>query len=30
MIDNRYNDEKELEAIGLIDQAEILADRGKG
>ncbi len=30
MIDNRYNDEKELEAIGLIDQAETLADRGKG
>ncbi|MFX1303680.1 MAG: hypothetical protein ACFFBV_07965 [Promethearchaeota archaeon] len=30
MINNRYNDEKELEAIRLIDQAEILADRGKG
>jgi len=30
MINNRYNDEKELEAIRLIDQAETLADRGKG
>ncbi|MFX1310735.1 MAG: hypothetical protein ACFE8C_13620 [Promethearchaeota archaeon] len=30
MINNNYNDEKELEAIRLIDQAEILADRGKG
>ncbi|NVM37951.1 MAG: hypothetical protein HWN81_20325 [Candidatus Lokiarchaeota archaeon] len=30
MIDNRYSDEKELEAIRLIDQAETLADRGKG
>jgi len=30
MINNRYNDEKELEAIRLIDQAEDLADRGKG
>ena len=30
MINNRYNDEKELEAIRLIDQAEELADRGKG
>jgi len=27
---NNYSDEKELEAIRLIDQAEILADRGKG
>ncbi|MFW9972690.1 MAG: hypothetical protein ACFFDF_21070, partial [Candidatus Odinarchaeota archaeon] len=30
MINNNYNDEKELEAIRLIDQAETLADRGKG
>ena len=30
MINNNYNDERELEAIRLIDQAEILADRGKG
>ena len=30
MINNRYNDEKELEAVRLIDQAETLADRGKG
>ncbi|MFW9998648.1 MAG: hypothetical protein ACFE88_00895 [Candidatus Hermodarchaeota archaeon] len=30
MINNRYNDEKELEAVRLIDQAENLADRGKG
>jgi tetratricopeptide (TPR) repeat protein len=30
MIDNNYNDEKELEAVRLIDQAETLADRGKG
>ncbi|MFX0001994.1 MAG: hypothetical protein ACFE9C_18430 [Candidatus Hodarchaeota archaeon] len=30
MIDNNYNDEKELEAIRLIDQAETLADKGKG
>lgn len=30
MINNRYSDEKELEAIRLIDQAETLADRGKG
>lgn len=29
-MDNRYSDEKELEAIKLIDQAETLADRGKG
>ena len=27
---NRHNDEKELEAIQLIDQAEDLADRGNG
>ncbi len=30
MINSRYDDEKELEAIKLIDQAENLADRGKG
>ncbi|UCC19741.1 MAG: hypothetical protein JSV62_00245 [Promethearchaeota archaeon] len=30
MINNRDNDEKELQAIRLIDQAETLADRGKG
>ena len=30
MIDNRYSDEKELEAIKLIDQAETLVDSGKG
>jgi tetratricopeptide (TPR) repeat protein len=30
MINNRYNDEKELEAVRLIDQAETLADHGKG
>jgi tetratricopeptide (TPR) repeat protein len=30
MINNRYADEQELEAIKLIDQAETLADRGKG
>ncbi|MFX0104246.1 MAG: hypothetical protein ACFE75_01990 [Candidatus Hodarchaeota archaeon] len=30
MINNRYTDEKELEAIRLIDQAETFADRGKG
>ena len=30
MINNRYNDEKELEAVRLIDQAESFADRGKG
>jgi len=30
MINNSDNDEKELEAIRLIDQAETLADRGKG
>jgi tetratricopeptide (TPR) repeat protein len=30
MINNNFNDEKELEAIRLIDQAETLADRGKG
>lgn len=30
MINNRYSDEKELEAIGLIDRAETLADQGKG
>ncbi|MFX1501477.1 MAG: hypothetical protein ACFFDH_10995 [Promethearchaeota archaeon] len=30
MMDNRYTDEKELEAIKLIDQAETLADRGEG
>jgi len=30
MINNPYSDEKELEAIRLIDQAETLADRGKG
>ena len=30
MINNRYNDEKELEAVRLIDQAETLVDRGKG
>ncbi len=29
MINNRYYEEKELEAIGLIDQAETLFDRGK-
>lgn len=29
-MDNRYTDEKELEAIKLIDQAETFADRGKG
>ncbi|MEE9377772.1 MAG: hypothetical protein V3V33_07015 [Candidatus Lokiarchaeia archaeon] len=30
MINNRYSDEKELEAIKLIDQAESLVDSGKG
>ncbi|MFX0007360.1 MAG: hypothetical protein ACFFAV_11630 [Candidatus Hermodarchaeota archaeon] len=30
MINNNFDDEKELEAIRLIDQAETLADRGKG
>lgn len=30
MINNSDNDEKELEAIRLIDRAETLADRGKG
>jgi tetratricopeptide (TPR) repeat protein len=30
MIDNRYSDEKELEAVRLIDQAETLVDSGKG
>ncbi len=30
MINNDYNDEKEIEAIRLIDRAETLADRGKG
>ncbi|MFX1419259.1 MAG: hypothetical protein ACFE9N_10100 [Promethearchaeota archaeon] len=30
MINNSDNDEKELQAIRLIDQAETLADRGKG
>ncbi len=30
MINNRYSDEKELEAVRLIDQAETLVDRGKG
>ena len=30
MINNRYSDEKELEAIRLIDQAESLVDSGKG
>jgi len=30
MINNDYNDERELEAITLIDRAETLADRGKG
>ena len=30
MINNSDSDEKELEAIRLIDQAETLADRGKG
>ncbi|MFX1390797.1 MAG: hypothetical protein ACFE9Z_12105 [Promethearchaeota archaeon] len=30
MINDNYNDEKELEAIRLIDQAETLADKGKG
>ena len=30
MIDNNYNDEKELEAMGLFDQADNLADRGQG
>ncbi|MFW9829427.1 MAG: hypothetical protein ACFFEY_17770 [Candidatus Thorarchaeota archaeon] len=30
MINDKYNDEKELEAIKLIDQAETLADKGKG
>ena len=30
MINNNFDDEKELEAIKLIDQAETLADRGKG
>ncbi|MFW9818849.1 MAG: hypothetical protein ACFFE5_04505 [Candidatus Thorarchaeota archaeon] len=30
MINNNFDDERELEAIRLIDQAETLADRGKG
>ena len=30
MMNTNYNDEKELEAIKLIDYAETLADRGKG
>jgi tetratricopeptide (TPR) repeat protein len=30
MVNNNFDDEKELEAIRLIDQAETLADRGKG
>lgn len=30
MINNSFDDEKELEAIKLIDRAETLADRGKG
>jgi len=30
MTNKSYNDERELEAIRLIDQAEILADKGKG
>jgi len=30
MMNNNENEEKELEAVRLIDQAEILADKGKG